>query len=81
MSRNTYNPALAPAPLSLGALDRAAGLVAAWWRAAGEARAARRRAREGARTLMAMGDRDLRDIGISRSQILSVVYGPSDGGR
>jgi uncharacterized protein YjiS (DUF1127 family) len=81
--------AAAPAPLGavlgptpLGAmLVPLLGRVAAYLRAQAEARAARRRARESVRQLMELSNRELKDIGISRSEILSVVYGPADGRR
>ena len=50
--------------------------IAAYLRASAAAAAERRRARDGMKALMAMGERELKDIGLSRSQILSAAYGP-----
>jgi uncharacterized protein YjiS (DUF1127 family) len=55
--------------------------IAAFLAAQAAARAQNRRARESGRQLMALSNRELKDIGISRSEILSVVYGPADGRR
>ena len=50
--------------------------ITAYLRASAAAAAERRRARDGMKALMAMGERELKDIGLSRSQILSAAYGP-----
>jgi uncharacterized protein YjiS (DUF1127 family) len=68
----------APAPLA-DLLSNVLGRVAACLRAEIDARAARRRARDSVHTLMSLSNRELKDIGISRSEILSVVYGPAEG--
>jgi uncharacterized protein YjiS (DUF1127 family) len=75
--------AAAPAPLAeiVGGARVLVRKIAAYLRAGAEARAERRRARESVRHLMALSNRELKDIGISRSEILSVVYGPGDGRR
>jgi len=79
MRKTTYPPApgaMALAPSRPGLFAQILSYVAAYLRAAAAAAAERRRARDGMLILMAMGDRDLKDIGISRSQILSAAYGP-----
>lgn len=68
--------ALAFAPRRPGLIAQIHGRIAAYLRASAAAAAERRRARDGMKALMAMGDRDLKDIGLSRSQILSAAYGP-----
>jgi uncharacterized protein YjiS (DUF1127 family) len=61
-----------PRPGIRGALGR----IAAFFTAQAEARARSRQARESVRRLMSLSNRELRDIGISRSEILFAVYGP-----
>ena len=53
-----------------------AGLAEAWRRYR-RAVAAQRQANETVRLLMSMSNRGLKDLGISRGEILSIVYGPS----
>jgi uncharacterized protein YjiS (DUF1127 family) len=79
MRKITYSPvpgAMALPPPRLGLFAQILNGIAVYLRSAAAATAERRRARESMYHLMAMGDRELRDIGISRSQILSAVYGP-----
>jgi uncharacterized protein YjiS (DUF1127 family) len=56
------------------ALMRAVARLRAAWAAYREARAINRRARETVEALMGLDSHQLRDIGLSRSEILSVVY-------
>jgi uncharacterized protein YjiS (DUF1127 family) len=80
MNKNSYAPqaACAQAPLAAGALGealvRAVARLRAGWAAYARARAINRRARETVEALMALDSRQLRDIGLSRSEILSAVY-------
>jgi uncharacterized protein YjiS (DUF1127 family) len=64
-----------------GVLGAVMARLAAFARACAEAREQRRRARETVRRLMALSNRELKDIGINRSEILSLAYGPGDGRR
>ena len=75
--------ALAPPPSAIlsGFVSAALARLAAFARACAEAREQRRRARETVRRLMALSNRELKDIGINRSEILSLAYGPGDGRR
>lgn len=60
-------------------LARAFARLAASFRAMARERAKRRRIRETVDSLMALDSRQLRDIGLSRTEILSAVYGePKD---
>lgn len=64
-------------PFALGeALARALARLRGAIRAAMRERAKRRRIRETIDALMALDARQLRDIGLSRTEILSAVYGP-----
>lgn len=78
MRKTTYAPAgaMAFAPSRPGPIAQVFGRVTAYLRASAAAAAERRRARDGMNRLMAMGDRDLKDIGLTRSQVLSAAYGP-----
>ena len=60
-----------------GVFDRLAALANSYLRAREE----RRRALETVRCLAALSNRELKDIGVNRSEILSLAYGPSDGRR
>jgi uncharacterized protein YjiS (DUF1127 family) len=77
MRNISYAPLAAPcAPPSFGeALARALARLAASFRALARERAKRRRVRETVDALMALDSRQLRDIGLSRTEILSAVYG------
>lgn len=84
MRNSSYSPAAGaglPAPLRPGIFAAGLAALAAAWRSHVRAAAKRRHARETVRQLMAMGNRELKDMGISRSEILSIVYGPSEGRR
>jgi uncharacterized protein YjiS (DUF1127 family) len=72
---------LLAAPSLLTLATRLYSRIAARLRAYAQASAEQRRARESVRKLMALGNRELQDMGISRSEILSVVYGPRDARR
>ena len=62
-----------PRPGIRGALGR----IAAFFTAQVEARARSRQARESVRRLMSLSNRELKDIGITRSEILLAAYGPA----
>ena len=56
--------------------------IAAWWRAAGdivEALRAYRRKRRTFHALMNLDNRTLKDIGLDRSEIMSISYGDLSG--
>ncbi len=78
MRKTTYAPAggMAFAPSRPGLIAQVLGRVVAYLRASAAAAAERRRARDGMQMLMSMADRDLKDIGLTRSQVLSAAYGP-----
>lgn len=77
MNKNSYATQAAAAPSAFGeALARAVARLRARWAAYRRARALNRRARETVEALMALDNRQLRDIGLCRSEILSAVYGP-----
>ena len=80
MTKNSYAAqaaAGAVAPSAFGeTLVRAVARLRARWDAYRRARAIDRRARETVEALMALDSRQLRDIGLCRSEILSAVYGP-----
>jgi len=81
MRKISYAPAAAAcAPPSFG--ETAARMLArlgATLRGMARERARRRRIRETVDALMALDSRQLRDIGLSRTEILSAVYGePKD---
>jgi uncharacterized protein YjiS (DUF1127 family) len=85
MNKNSYAPqaavaAAAPSAFS-DALVRAVARLRAAWTAYRRARAINRRARETVDALMALDGHQLRDIGLSRSEILSVVYAPEQDRR
>lgn len=63
------------------ALLRAVARLRAAWAAYCKARAINRRARETVDALMALDSRQLRDIGLTRSEILSAVYAPEQDRR
>jgi len=75
MTKNSYAAQAAPGALGEG-LARAVARLRARWDAFRRARAVDRRARETVEALMALDNRQLRDIGLCRSEILSAVYGP-----
>lgn len=77
MRNISYTPGAAScAPPAFGeALMRMLARVAASLRATARERAKRRRVRETVEALMALDARQLRDIGLSRTEILSAVYG------
>lgn len=82
MNENSYATQAAAAPSAFGeALARAVARLRARWDAYRRARALNRRARETVDALMALDSRQLRDIGLSRSEILSAVYAPSQDRR
>lgn len=58
-------------------IRRAADTAAVWWQSARH----RRHQRDSVRRLRAMTDHQLRDVGIHRSEITSVVYGTPGGSR
>jgi uncharacterized protein YjiS (DUF1127 family) len=77
MRKISYAPqgaAIAPDGFG-GALARTFTRVRDALRAVAHERARRRRVRETVETLMALDARQLRDIGLSRSEILSAVHG------
>ena len=77
MTKNSYATQAATAPSAFGeGLARAVARLRARWDAYCRARALDRRARETVEALMALDNRQLRDIGLCRSEILSAVYGP-----
>jgi len=74
--------ALAPRPSStLSGVAAVLARLAAVARARTEAREQRRRARDTVRCLVALSNRELKDIGVDRSEILALAYGPADGRR
>jgi uncharacterized protein YjiS (DUF1127 family) len=77
MRKFSYAPRAAPcAPPAFGeALGRMLARLAGSFRAMARERARRRRVRETVDVLMALDARQLRDIGLSRTEILSAVYG------
>jgi uncharacterized protein YjiS (DUF1127 family) len=77
MRNISYAPRAAPgAPPSFGeALARMLARLAASFRAMARERAKRRRIRDTVEALMALDQRQLRDIGLSRTEILSAVCG------
>jgi uncharacterized protein YjiS (DUF1127 family) len=90
MNKNSHAPQAAvavAAPTGVAtkvvgdALMRAVARLRAAWTAYREARAINRRARETVEALMALDSHQLRDIGLSRSEILSVVYAPEQDRR
>ena len=92
MSYSKYSPrsgtvAIAPpgpgsAAASLpGIVARLGVHLAAYFRARARASAEQRRARETVRRLTALSNHELKDLGLSRSEILSVAYGPDTRGR
>jgi uncharacterized protein YjiS (DUF1127 family) len=81
MRNISYAPLAAScAPPAFGeALARMLARLAASFRAMARERTKRRRVRETVDALMSLDARQLRDIGLSRTEILSAVYGePGD---
>ena len=87
MSQSNHSPrsgAVAIAPPRLGSaipslrgtLARLGSRLAAYLRAYAQEQAEQRRARETVRRLAALSNRELKDMGLCRSEILSVAYGP-----
>ena len=78
MTRNSnYAAAVAIAPPRLAwSLDRILARIAAFLAGRAAAFARARRERASVRELMALSNRQLKDLGIDRTEILSVVYGP-----
>ena len=77
MNTNSYATQAVASPGGIGdGLARAVARLRARWDAYRRARALNRRARETVEALMALNKRELRDIGLCRSEILSAVYGP-----
>ena len=76
------SPGLGSAAASLGGiLARLGARLAAYYRAHVRASAEQRRARETVRRLTALSNHELKDLGLSRSEVLSVAYGPDTRGR
>ncbi|MGH7002707.1 MAG: DUF1127 domain-containing protein, partial [Alphaproteobacteria bacterium] len=74
MRNTTYSPAAGAGlltPLRPSLLGAVFAALAAAWRSRVRAAAERRQAREAVRQLMAMSNRELKDMGISRSEILA----------
>ncbi len=81
MRKISYVPQAAVcAPTSFGeSLERALSRIGTILRRMAREKARRRRVRETVDALMALDSRQLRDIGLSRTEILSAVYGePKD---